>query len=76
MLIAYLVLSGTVLLNVLEVLPFAPWLLRLFRTVKSETLLASLANIGLFGWLTYRYLRLTARNSIQPELTKPRTQQE
>ncbi len=76
LLIAYLVLSGTVLLNVLEVLPFAPWLLRLFRTVKSETLLASLANIGLFGWLTYRYLRITSRNPIQPRLAEPRTQRE
>ncbi len=76
LLIAYLVLSGTVLLNVLEVLPFAPWLLRLFRTVKSETLLASLANIGLFGWLTYRYLRLTARNPVRPRLAEPRTKRE
>ena len=76
LLIAYLVLSGTVLLNVLEVLPFAPWLLRLFRTVKSETLLASLANIGLFGWLTYRYLRLTSPNAIRPRLAEPRTQRE
>ena len=49
---------------------------RLFRTVKSETLLASMANIGVFGWLTYRYLRVTARNPIRPRLTKPRTQRE
>jgi len=76
LLIAYFVLSGTVLLNVLEVLPFAPWLLRLFRTVKSETLLASLANIGLFGWLTYRYLRLTSWNPVQPRLVEPSTQKE
>ena len=57
-------------------LPFAPWLLRLFRTVKSETLLASLANIGLFGWLTYRYLRLTSQNPIQPCLAESTIQRE
>jgi hypothetical protein len=66
LLIAYLVLSATVLLNVLEVLPFARWLLRLFRTVKSETLLASLANIALFGWLTYRFLRIAAPGRREP----------
>lgn len=76
LLIAYLLLSATILLNVLEVLPFAPWLLRLFHTLKSETLLASLANIALFGWLTTSFVRIAGTRGRKPLAVPAKPQEE
>ncbi|MEA3334591.1 MAG: hypothetical protein U9R25_01685 [Chloroflexota bacterium] len=59
LLIAYLLLSFTVLINLLEVLPFAPWLYRSFASVEGERVLLAVINVVLFLWLNWRYLGTT-----------------
>ncbi len=56
-LLAYLMLSGAVLLNLLRVLPFAPAVLRAFVQIPGDRLIISLATTGLFVWWTLLYLR-------------------
>lgn len=56
-LLAYLLLSGAVLLNLLRVLPFAPVVLQAFVQIPGDRLIISLATTGLFVWWTLLYLR-------------------
>jgi hypothetical protein len=64
--IAYLLLSGSVFLNLIEVLPFAPWLYRLLSALPAERLFLALVNLILFAYLTHRYLRATRPSSPLP----------
>lgn len=61
LLAAYLLLSVSVFLNLLEVLPFAPWLYALLSALPGERLLLSLLNTVLFVWLTGEYLRFPTK---------------
>lgn len=56
-LLAYLLLSGAILLNLLRVLPFAPAVYYAFERIPGDRLLIALASSALFVWWTLLYLR-------------------
>lgn len=57
----YALLSLTVLLNLIRVLPLTAAQLRLMEAIPGDRLLISLINSGLFVWLTLLYLTATGR---------------
>ena len=54
---AYLLLSLTVLFNLVRVLPFSSFVLRLLESIPGDRLLISLANTGLLILWTWLYWR-------------------
>lgn len=56
-LLAFLLLSAMIWLNLLRVLPFAPAVLRAFEGVPGDRLLIALAISGLFVWWTVMFWR-------------------
>ncbi|MEZ4769948.1 MAG: glycosyltransferase 87 family protein [Caldilineales bacterium] len=56
-LLAYLLLSGAVALNLLRVLPFAPAVYFTFERIPGDRVLIALASTALFIWWTLIYLR-------------------
>ncbi|MCB0241773.1 MAG: DUF2029 domain-containing protein [Anaerolineae bacterium] len=58
-LLAYLLLSGVILLNLLRVLPFAPAVYQLFERIPADRVLMALASTALFAWWTLLYLRVS-----------------
>lgn len=57
----YALLSLSVLLNLIRVLPVTPGQLKLMEALPGDRLLLSLANSALFVWLTLLYLTATGR---------------
>lgn len=56
-LLAYLLLSGAVLLNLVRVLPFLPVVLRTFEAIPGDRVMISLAISALFVWWTWLFWR-------------------
>lgn len=55
--LAYLLLSGVIVLNLLRVLPFAPAVYLFFERIPGDRVLMALASTVLFVWWTLLYLR-------------------
>ena len=56
-LLAYLLLIGAIMLNLLRVLPFAPVAYVAFERLPGDRVLIALASTALFVWWTLLYLR-------------------
>lgn len=54
-LLAYLLLSAGVFMNILQTLPFAEWFYNIQQAIPGERILVALLNIALFAWFTWRY---------------------
>jgi len=67
LLLAYGLLTASVFLNLLEVLPFANWVYRLWIFLPGERMLLALLNVALFVWFSRRFLREAAMPSSQQD---------
>ena len=60
-LLPYLLLTGSICLNLVRVLPWGPGIFRLIQSIPGDRVLASLVSLALFAWLTVLYLQAAGR---------------